>query len=699
MGILENILQRFTLKKSETVYTTTNDMIRATAVQQTGFSLSPFDYSKAEKNIDEIAEHNVWVGACVRAIARNSIKPILKIYDPATNEDVENEELLDIVRRPHPYFNESDFRKYTANMYNIDGNAFIAKIRSGEKLIALQPLPSANVKLDSVAIQQNIVRYIYSDGKKEHPLLLGKDLIVWKDTDWTSGYFTGTSKLKHLLFTIINKNMADRFNKSTLENGGERKGVLATEQTLQDADIAVMRKELKKYEGPDNAGKIKIFGGGVKWQDTGSSIADMGFENLNKLTKEEVLSIFKVPPVELGLTDSVNYANAKEQRKLFWETTMIPIMDSFAETLSHAVLQGEFGLSYKYYYDYSAIEALQQDLNVKLQSAILMQTMGCYDDKTITGFLDLPEPVEGVSGNDGTTGESRDNTPPTDGGTSGKSLLILPDKYKASYRDQMKMEFFKEHFAMEKVFEKQVSKFFLDERNKLFDFIKTKMEVKAPQDLTDIVNFISERNEEAKTNLKKIGTGLFTRISQTVVKNMIGKYGLVFKEGVATHLKITQHTNNFVDINDTVSRQLKEQIDKAYLNGISAGKTTAQIAQDILNATRNTYKMAEKRAVAIARTETTSASNDMMLDNFKENGVEKKEWLTSHDERVRGNPAEKNKPQFNHFAMDGVEEDISIPFRVPAEKGGGFESIEYPGDMANGSAGNIVNCRCSVLPL
>ena len=76
------------------------------------------------------------------------------------------------------------------------------------------------------------------------------------------------------------------------------------------------------------------------------------------------------------------------------------------------------------------------------------------------------------------------------------------------------------------------------------------------------------------------------------------------------------------------------------------------------------------------------ASNAGTLETFVDWGVKEKEWLSTKDDRVR----------IEHLEVDGQVVPIDEPFIV------GGEELMYPGD-ASGSAGNVINCRCTELPV
>jgi len=69
-------------------------------------------------------------------------------------------------------------------------------------------------------------------------------------------------------------------------------------------------------------------------------------------------------------------------------------------------------------------------------------------------------------------------------------------------------------------------------------------------------------------------------------------------------------------------------------------------------------------------------------ETYASEGIEKLEWLSTVDNDTRP----------DHLECNGQIRGIDEPFDV------GGESMQYPGDPAGG-AGNVCNCRCTVLPV
>jgi len=137
------------------------------------------------------------------------------------------------------------------------------------------------------------------------------------------------------------------------------------------------------------------------------------------------------------------------------------------------------------------------------------------------------------------------------------------------------------------------------------------------------------------------------------------------------------------EINDTTRAALREKLAAEVSEGVQSGESMSKIAARIREATDGVYdNMSKNRAKVIARTETMSSVNTGEFEVYKGEGVTKKEWLATQDDRTRD----------EHAAADGQIVGIDEPFIV------GGEALQYPGDPT-GSAGEVIQCRCTVLPV
>ena len=139
----------------------------------------------------------------------------------------------------------------------------------------------------------------------------------------------------------------------------------------------------------------------------------------------------------------------------------------------------------------------------------------------------------------------------------------------------------------------------------------------------------------------------------------------------------------------SIEQTFIEDINNIITKGLNEGLTIREISRD-LQSFVNRPDFYRWQALRIARTETTMAANRAALMAGEVAGfVTNKVWISAQDKRTRRTPPDA----FDHLNMDGVQVGINEQFNVSGEP------MEYPGDPGinnSTSAGNVINCRCTV---
>lgn len=131
-----------------------------------------------------------------------------------------------------------------------------------------------------------------------------------------------------------------------------------------------------------------------------------------------------------------------------------------------------------------------------------------------------------------------------------------------------------------------------------------------------------------------------------------------------------------------VLRRLRPILMKGISDGLGVAEIGRLIVKDI-----GEYKLgfSRYRSERIVRTEVVSSSNWASLETVKQSGVRlMKIWITELDGRERETHREANNQKV------GLDEKFLV-----RRADGGYDEMEYPSDPS-GSAGNVINCRCSV---
>lgn len=150
--------------------------------------------------------------------------------------------------------------------------------------------------------------------------------------------------------------------------------------------------------------------------------------------------------------------------------------------------------------------------------------------------------------------------------------------------------------------------------------------------------------------------------------------------------QLATHNAKFVVGISETTRDLLYQ----YLSeGLAEGLTLTEIADKIEAEVPALY---ESRGFTIARTELNRGAGMAVNLAAKSYPYEtEKTWITAGDHRVRGNMPEQ---KFSHKILDGVKINTFDTTGQPNAFNNG-EQITQPGDP-KASAGNTINCRCTV---
>ena len=148
--------------------------------------------------------------------------------------------------------------------------------------------------------------------------------------------------------------------------------------------------------------------------------------------------------------------------------------------------------------------------------------------------------------------------------------------------------------------------------------------------------------------------------------------------------------NRITQINRFTKAYVLSKLRPILNQGINEGLGIPEIASNIIkNIGEYQGNFARYRSERIARTEIIGTSNYAGLASVKSAGIEDavlKKWLPFLDDKTRDTHQEMN--DYPSISLNDV-------FEVP-RLDGGVDLMQYPGDPS-GSAGNVINCRCTIV--
>lgn len=175
---------------------------------------------------------------------------------------------------------------------------------------------------------------------------------------------------------------------------------------------------------------------------------------------------------------------------------------------------------------------------------------------------------------------------------------------------------------------------------------------------------------------------LFVAFGKQALEDVAARYDMTVPDGSAILKWIrAQESKHSKLVNDTTADEISKILADARANGESI--------PEMVKATKQYFDGISYRAERVARTNVVACNNAAAQDVYVENGVKKHEWLSTHDSVTRGNDP---SDECDHVSADTQVVGINEPFIVSGEP------LMYPGDP-DGSPGNTINCRCTILPV
>jgi len=296
------------------------------------------------------------VYACVSLIA-SSFARVPWHFEDALGNDVRRDDLRQVLRRPNPYLSGLELFEATVTHLELAGNAFwyLSEVdgsgifdsdASGALITDAHGRPRASsrphfgrpreihyLEPDRVSIAKGAggapVGYVYRTGSTDVPL----------EPDWVVHfkYFNpldrwwGMGVIQAAAVKLETDHYTERWNRNFFKNSARPDGVLETDRTLSAGEFERLREEWRKgHLGAESAHRTAILEAGLKYKQIAASQKDIDFLAGRELTREEICSMFGVPPAKIGVLRYANYANAREQDKTFWAETMEPKLARFA---------------------------------------------------------------------------------------------------------------------------------------------------------------------------------------------------------------------------------------------------------------------------------------------------------------------------------------------------------------------------------
>lgn len=178
----------------------------------------------------------------------------------------------------------------------IRGNAYAEIVKSGDRVVALSPLPADLVSVTRDQPDYDL-RYKFNDRGKPVDLPAESVLHI---RGFGFGGDLGLSPIQFGAQALGSAIAADETAGKIFGNGMMPSGLLQTDAELNDEQRAQLGTILKQYASSTNAGKVMVLESGLKFEQLSLNPEDMQMLETRRFNVEEICRFYGIPPVVIG---------------------------------------------------------------------------------------------------------------------------------------------------------------------------------------------------------------------------------------------------------------------------------------------------------------------------------------------------------------------------------------------------------------
>ena len=646
-------------------------------------------------------ENQPWVYAAVNKIVSNIVGVDWEIIDKSENPDETWEHLF---KNPNPMQNYTQFMTFILSNLELYGEIYIYL----PDRTKISTIPTTMVPVISSNVRQKIendklVAYYFNN--KEVPLYQGIRLYYANPYNFNEAL----APISAAQMGIAQDYKASQYNLAFFENGAFPGAVLESEQSLTEEEYKILRDQWNDiHRGQSKSFKIGILSGGMKFHAIDIPHKEADFLNQKEKNMEEILAVLGVHKSLIGKTDSINYATFQGVMRMFWQQTELPKMQLFEASIN-ALLLDYYGLEFRFKTE--TIADLQDTYSERLLWAKGLAELG-YPINMINDKLELGMDIVPW----GNEAYIPMNVVPATYFVENPTLAIEQQQQQQAPQQTTQEQTTQSQIQAEvakqlQLMKKKIPSGLSERQRRRYWVAKSKLIIKYEQDiLIEMKNVLSKQKAKIMEGLEVTNQDdVVPAEKYTALKNKIKKNADEFTNSLIKYENIIlpdvfkmagkemdikykaieinmnwevdplilkywkEKGNSFNSINDTLFSIFYNEIEESLKNKETYGQLVTRM--------REAYQGYSNHIPTIARTEIGQLYGFADYASKEKIGIEYHQWVTSHDEFVRGNDPED---EANHVVLDGEVVKVGDKFS---------NGLLYPSDL-NGPPAEIENCRC-----
>lgn len=280
-----------------------------------------------------------------------------------------NSKLQELIDRPNDCQSFYELMYTAQQLTDLDGQAYIHLLVAGVDELPVQmfSLPPTGMKV--APDQYNLPKSYDYNGQTIEP----DSMVVLKKPNPHDPLFGMPVLMAAGRPTDVDRE-SGIWQKTSLENRGASDINIKLPEGATQEQVDNVKKQYKKQQaGAKNARKALVSNADI--QQIGQTAVELDFVASRRATWTEICAAFGMSLANLGMTESVNLANADAMDRQLWKNTIIPQLELFKRQFDRQLAE-QFGDGWVMVPDLTNIAALQDNRNEVLDAATKLFAMG-----------------------------------------------------------------------------------------------------------------------------------------------------------------------------------------------------------------------------------------------------------------------------------------------------------------------------------
>ena len=349
-------------------------------------------------------ENNVDVYSIITTIkdAATSVSTIIERRVGDSWEPVTDSSLNDLIANPNRTkgYTWTDINEQILIYLLASGNAYPVGMRGlGSRIDELDVLPSQQVEIEMINQSWLMPEYRYKAMLNSQTLSFDKEEVghikyfnpVYHNTKES---LIGLSPIQVACEIVNIGNKSLNAESNLVENRGAIGLISDGSQMPMSPDEAeqVQQGFDRRATGTHNKGKVIVTNKDLKFIQMAMSPQDLELLKNRVVNMRSMCNVYGVNSTLFNDPDNKTFNNTKEAEKSFWTRGVIPVNNRIESMYQRWLLPTHLDeRTHRIRFDYSDVEALQEDFHSKVKSYSMMKTSGIISANTAALALGQPE--------------------------------------------------------------------------------------------------------------------------------------------------------------------------------------------------------------------------------------------------------------------------------------------------------------------